>query len=268
MFKPPADSDAPPLKKKSKKAKKSKAKNRTAKKPASKSKSPGKSVAADDLDSVLLQWKRKVPALRGLSASEAAAILDKETSHFEKLSGAKVKSLAQSFRNALVELAPSLHEANDFAVEKDPEVLRCEWINKLKDEVHKLRSKRAAAAATTFTSASFVGSFIAARKKTLVPPGQVPHPRGDSNEAENGEYVVSSSSSEGDSEVSSAYEVSDDEVATSSKTDSKGKSKQVDEPTASMSSDDPSVTKPLSMTTEHRAELKFVASLSIKSVPS
>ena len=257
VFKPSADADAPPPKKKARKVKKSKAKTRAArKKPAPKTAANSKPAVVDDLDSVLLQWKRKVPALRGLSASEAASILDKEANHFESLSRAQVKALAQSIRNALVELAPSLQAANDFAVEKDAQVLRLEWVNKLKEEVHKLRSKRAATSATTFTPASFVGSFIESRKKTPVQPGQVSHPRGDANEAENGEYVVSSSSSEDDSGVSSAFEQSDDEVAASSKTKPNEQPKTSDEPTASMSSNDPSLANPLSMTSEHRAELK------------
>ena len=95
VFKP-ADNDngdKPPPKKKTRKAKKSKAKARSAsKKPASKTASAEKSVPSDDLDSVMLQWKRKVSALRGLSASEAAAILGKEVQQFEALSSDPGKS--------------------------------------------------------------------------------------------------------------------------------------------------------------------------------
>lgn len=257
-FKPTSDDkgDAPPPKKKAKKTKKPKVKARSNLKKAASKSTPDAdtSASADDLDSVFLQWKRKVPALRGLSASEAAAILGKEVRRFEGLTQAKTKKLAAKMRNALVELSSSLQAANDLAVERDPEVLRCEWINKLKEEIAKLRSKKAAASTTTFSPTSFVGSFINTRKKAKSPPGHVAHPRGDNDEAGNGEYVVSSSSSDDESEVSSVFEEPDSEPAAA--TDGKKKEERVD--VAGPASTDPSLTNPLSMTAENRAELKFV----------
>ena len=199
VFQAPDGGDAPPPKKRSKRAKKGKRKTSAPKKKppakaAAKRPSRPGSAAAADLDSVFLQWKRKVPALRGLSASEAATILEQEAERFDGLTPTKAKKLASKFRNALVELSPSLQMANDFAVERDPEVLRCEWVNKLREEISKLRSKREASASTTFSPDSFVGAFIDSRNKAKSPVGHKPHPRGDDHEAENGEYVVSSSS--------------------------------------------------------------------------
>ena len=156
-----------------------------------------------------------------------------------------------------MELSSSLQAANDLAVERDPEVLRCEWINKLKEEIVKLRSKRAAASTTTFSPSSFVGSFINARKKSTSPSGHGSHPRGDHDEAGNGEYVVSSSSSDEESGLSSAFEESDTEPATMSGS----KSKKKEAVPVGTASTDPSLTNPLRMTAENRAELKFVCTL-------
>ena len=140
-------------------------------------------------------------------------------------------------------------------MERDPEVLRCEWVNKLKEEVDKLRFKRAASATATFSPDSFVGSFIHSRNKSRSPPGHKSHPRGDDNEAGNGEYVVSSSSSDEDSSgVSSAFEEADDEAPV----EASGKEKSSVAAAVSASYTDPSLSNPLKMTAEIRAELKFV----------
>ena len=257
VFQAPETGDLPPQKKKAKRTKKSKKKASAPKKKSTRRSEPlPEADLAADLDSVLLQWKRKVPALRGLSASEAATILKKEVQQFEAMSQAKTKKLVPKLHNALVELSSSLQAANDLAVERDPEVLRCEWINKLKDEIAKLQSKRAATSTTTFSPSSFVGSFINARKKSRSPPGHGSHPLGDKDEAGNGEYVVSSSSSDEESGLSSAFEQSDTEPPAASSS----KSKEKETAAVAASSSDPSLSNPLSMTAENRAELKFVCS--------
>ena len=195
-----------------------------------------------------------------MSASEAAAVLEQEAQRFEELAHAKAKKLAPQIRNALVELAPSLQAANDLAVERDPEVLRCEWVNRLKDEIEKLSSKRVATSTATFSPDSFVGSFIKSRKKSKSPLGRASHPRGDDHEAENGEYVVSSSSSdESSSGVSSDFEEPEDEPPAASPAKAKGS----ETTTIGVSDTDPSLSNPLKMTAENRAELTFVVVLAL-----
>ena len=71
VFQAPDKGDTPPPKKRAKRSKKGKKKaGATKKKPLQKPPSLLKTSTAPDLDSVFLQWKRKVPALRGMSASE------------------------------------------------------------------------------------------------------------------------------------------------------------------------------------------------------
>ena len=142
------------------------------------------------------------------------------------------------------------------AVERDPEVIRYEWVNSLKEEVEKLSSKRATTSTATFSPDSFVGSFIKSRKKSRSPLGHTPHPRGDDNEAGNGEYVVSSSSSseEESSGLSSAFEEPEDEPPAAAA----DKAKKEDAADIGASSNDPSLSNPLKMTTVNRAELTSV----------